>query len=76
MSFLPQASRMDVDDEGDTRGLPSADQCMKLCESFVEFTETDKAMAMMFLQDNDWNLEVAVSIHTRLFIPLLLRLYQ
>ncbi len=53
---------MDVDDEGDTRGLPSADQCMKLCESFVEFTETDKAIAMMFLQDNDWTLEVAVSI--------------
>ncbi len=60
---------MDVDDEGDICGLPSADQCMKLCESFVEFTETDKAMAMMFLQDNDWNLEVAVSTHTMSLNP-------
>lgn len=48
----------DDDNEDDALHLPSAQTCMELCETFVEFTETDKPMAMMYLQQNQWDLEV------------------
>ncbi|VDM05603.1 unnamed protein product [Schistocephalus solidus] len=52
-----------IEEEEDEAGdsLPPANECMKLCETFAEFTETDKALAMMYLQQTSWNLELALA---------------
>lgn len=50
---------MEVDGQEDSE-IPSAKDCLDMCETFAEFTETDKAMAMFFLQDHSWNLEVSI----------------
>nr|VZI02021.1 unnamed protein product [Spirometra erinaceieuropaei] len=52
---------VDEEENGDGNPLPPADECMKLCETFAEFTETDKALAMMYLQQTSWNLELALA---------------
>ncbi|VDD79721.1 unnamed protein product [Mesocestoides corti] len=49
---------MNTDSQEGVHDLPSADECMRLCATFIEFTETDKALAMLFLQNNSWDLEV------------------
>nr|CDS18311.1 traf and tnf receptor associated protein [Echinococcus granulosus] len=48
---------MDVDSPDD---LPSEDECFKRCELFSQLTNTNNALAMMFLQQVSWNLEAAV----------------
>ncbi len=48
----------DGDSNDEESGLPSADECLQLCKTFADFTETDNALAMMFLQQHSWNLEV------------------
>ena len=38
--------------------LPSAAECDRRCKEFAEVTGTDTALAMFFLQDRQWSLEV------------------
>ena len=38
--------------------LPSAAECDRRCKEFAEVTGTDTALAMFFLQDRQWLLEV------------------
>ncbi|VDN16218.1 unnamed protein product [Dibothriocephalus latus] len=52
---------VDEEKDEDDDSLPTANECMKLCETFAEFTETDKALAMMYLQQASWNLELALA---------------
>jgi hypothetical protein len=37
---------------------PSSNECLERCINFSSITETDRAVAMIFLQENNWNLEV------------------
>ncbi|KAL5965792.1 Tyrosyl-DNA phosphodiesterase 2 [Taenia solium] len=48
---------MDVDNSDD---LPSEKECLNLCESFSHLTNTNNALAMMFLQQASWDLEEAI----------------
>ena len=47
----------DSGDEDDAN-LPSAAECDRRCKEFAEITGTDTALAMFFLQDRQWSLEV------------------
>ena len=38
--------------------LPSAAECDRRCKEFAAITCTDTALAMFFLQDRQWSLEV------------------
>ncbi|KAM7536537.1 hypothetical protein Aperf_G00000085421 [Anoplocephala perfoliata] len=38
--------------------LPSSEECFRRCETFASITNTDNALAMMYLQETAWNLEV------------------
>lgn len=38
--------------------LPSASECEERCQRFAEVTGTDTALAMFYLQDREWNLDV------------------
>lgn len=40
--------------------LPSAKECQKRVEQFVELTQTDEMMAQFYLQDRDWSVERSV----------------
>jgi hypothetical protein len=44
------------DSENDN--LPSGPECLHRCQQFVTITNTDSALAMFYLQDVEWNLEV------------------
>ncbi len=46
------------EDEEDDENLPSGAECMKRCREFASITETDTALAMFYLQNNKWDLEV------------------
>ena len=37
---------------------PSGAECLSRCKEFAKITGTDSALAMFYLQDNDWDLEV------------------
>ena len=39
--------------------LPSAQECDSLCQKFADITMTDSALAMFFLQDRQWDLNVS-----------------
>ncbi|CAD5123336.1 DgyrCDS11692 [Dimorphilus gyrociliatus] len=41
--------------------VPTQEEAEQLCKSFTEVTGTDSACALMFLQQNDWQLEAAVN---------------
>jgi len=51
-------SENDNEDEDDDENLPSGAECMKRCKEFASITETDTALAMFYLQNNKWDLEV------------------
>lgn len=38
--------------------VPSASECEARCKEFADITGTDTALAMFYLQDRDWNVEV------------------
>ena len=40
---------------------PNGAECLARCKEFAKVTNTDTALAMFYLQDNDWNLEVCLS---------------
>ncbi|XP_062596386.1 tyrosyl-DNA phosphodiesterase 2-like [Saccostrea cucullata] len=47
----------DTEDEN----IPSAADCERRCQSFADITGTDTALAMFYLQDRNWNVEVSVN---------------
>ena len=47
-------------DSDDCIILPTAEECNKLCEKFVKATNGDSALAMYYLQDRDWDIEVII----------------
>ena len=46
--------------DDDDANLPSAAECDRRCKEFADITGTDTALAMYFLQDREWSLEVRV----------------
>ena len=46
------------DSDSDESTIPSRDACETRCQKFAEITGTDSAMAMFFLQDRKWDLDV------------------
>ena len=48
------------DSDDDDANLPSRDECEQRCKTFSDVTGADSAMAMFFLQERDWNLEVFI----------------
>lgn len=46
--------------DNEDENLPSAAECEKRCQSFADITGTDTALAMFYLQDRNWNVEVSL----------------
>ena len=47
---------------------PSSAECLKRCREFASITGTDNALAMFYLQDTKWDLQVKIIISkTNLF---------
>jgi len=44
--------------DGDDKNELSAAECDKRCKEFAAITGTDTALAMFYLQDRDWSLDV------------------
>lgn len=44
--------------EPDDDNIPDAKTCNERCQLFANITSTDTALAMYYLQDREWNLEV------------------
>ena len=49
--------------DNDESNLPPADECEKRCQEFASITGTDTALAMFYLQDRDWSLDVIYIIY-------------
>ena len=47
--------------ESDEDETPNGAECLSRCKQFAEITGTDKALAMFFLQDTNWNLEKSLN---------------
>lgn len=45
----------------DNEDLPPAEECEKRCQEFASITGTDTALAMFYLQDRDWSLDVRIT---------------
>lgn len=46
------------DSEVENVSTPSGAECLHRCKEFASITQTDTAVAMFYLQDVEWNLEV------------------
>ena len=46
------------DSDSNESTIPSRDECETRCQKFAEITGTDSAMALFFLQDRKWDLDV------------------
>lgn len=57
-----QSSDIEDQDDEDTSNLPSGAECLKRSKEFAEVTGTDTALAMFYLQDTKWDLEVTFNI--------------
>ena len=61
-SSSSSASTEDEDDNSkageSSKNKPSGSECLARCKEFAKVTNTDTALAMFYLQDNDWDLEV------------------
>ncbi|GAA51609.1 tyrosyl-DNA phosphodiesterase 2 [Clonorchis sinensis] len=51
--------------EVDPASSGDGDDLMRRCSEFAQVTHTDNALAMMYLQDREWNLEKALSDYFR-----------
>lgn len=49
-----------MSEDNEDENLPSAAECEKRCQSFADITGTDTALAMFYLQDRNWNVEVSL----------------
>lgn len=47
-------------DEDEEANLPKSEECLRRCETFASITNTNNALAMMFLQNRDWDLQVKI----------------
>ena len=45
-------------DEEKNENQPNGVECLKRCKEFASITGTDNALAMFYLQDTKWDLEV------------------
>ena len=45
-------------DSDDCAIIPDREECDRLCKEFAEISNTNSALAMYYLQDRDWSLEV------------------
>ena len=52
---------MSDSDSVDESKIPSRDECERRCQNFAEITGTDSALAMFYLQDREWDLDVKSS---------------
>lgn len=46
--------------EDEAEYLPSGDECKRRCDEFVKVTGTNSALAMFFLQNVKWDLQVSL----------------
>lgn len=51
---------MSDSDSVDESKIPSREECENRCQKFAEITGTDSALAMFYLQDRDWELDVSI----------------
>lgn len=51
-----------MSESSEDENLPSAAECGKRCQLFADLTGTDTALAMFYLQDRNWIVEVLKSI--------------
>ena len=51
-----------MSESSEDENLPSAAECGKRCQLFADLTGTDTALAMFYLQDRNWIVEVFKSI--------------
>ena len=49
------------DSDSGNSNIPPADECERRCQEFATVTGTDTALAMFYLQDRDWNLDVRIT---------------
>ena len=54
-------SDSEEDKDVDEANLPSREECESRCQMFAEVTGTDSALAMFYLQDRDWDLQVSLT---------------
>ena len=45
-------------EDDDEENLPSGNECLQRCKEFATVTGTDSALAMFYLQDSKWDLQV------------------
>ena len=50
---------MSDSDSSDEGYVPPREVCEARCQEFATITGTDSALAMFFLQDRDWDLDVS-----------------
>ena len=50
--------------------VPPREECQRRCSEFASITQTDTALAMFFLQNREWNLEVCINLNKFLFTYL------
>lgn len=53
----PNESQKSCNNSSDDENQPSGAECLARCKQFAEITGTDTALAMFYLQDNQWNLQ-------------------
>ena len=44
----------------DDDDIPAREECEKRCQEFAQITGTDTALAMFYLQDRSWDIQVYV----------------
>ena len=58
------------DSDADDSKIPPADECERRCQEFATVTGTDTALAMFYLQDRDWDLDVIFTLPYNLLIDV------
>ena len=62
------SSNDDEDDEDDDSNQLSGAECLIRCKEFASITGTDNALAMFYLQNTKWNLEVKKLLHYKIIL--------
>ena len=55
-----------MSDSSEDENLPSAAECGKRCQLFADLTGTDTALAMFYLQDRNWTVEVLNRLNSKI----------
>ncbi|XP_067667027.1 tyrosyl-DNA phosphodiesterase 2-like [Haliotis asinina] len=56
-------SDSEADSDVDEKNIPPREECEERCQMFAQVTGTDTALAMFYLQDREWNLEMALNAY-------------